>query len=256
MLPSLCLKEGAPDYLVTDFVEYGCRLLTSRRFSWDTVLPLFVKQTFNWTSTAAGLLFFAIFIPGFISPVVGHISDRYGARWPSLAGFLTSVPLVVCMRFVTEDTLAHKVLLGALLSLLGAALAFANTPLTAEITYAIEAEEAKTPGVFGAKGVYGLGYGMFCTSWALGGSVGSLMSGYVMAARGWGTLTWAVAVLMAGGAVVVGLFVGARPEPVTSEDEELATGTRQEGPRIPADYDGAARVDSRERRAEDMDYVS
>lgn len=174
-------------------------------------------------------MFFTLFIPGFISPLVGHLSDRYGARWPSLAGFITSIPLLVCMRFVNQDTLAHKVLLGALLGLIGVTLSLANTPLMAEITYAIEAEEAKMPGVFGTKGVYGLGYGLFCTSFALGGSVGSLMSGYVMAGRGWGTLTWALAVWMAGGAVVIGLFAGDRPVPAKKEDEDLATSTGQGG---------------------------
>lgn len=109
---------------------------TPTRISWDTVLPLFVKDTFGWSSTAAGLIFFCIFIPGFISPVVGWVCDRHGARWPSTAGFLASIPPVVCMRFVTEDTLAHKVLLGALLALLGVTLTFANTPLMAEITCA------------------------------------------------------------------------------------------------------------------------
>lgn len=177
-------------------------------FSFDTVLPLFVKTTFHWSSTAAGLIFFCLFIPGFVSPAVGALSDRYGARWPSFAGFLVSIPLLICMRFVTDNTTPHKVLLGALLALMGVTLTFSNTPLMAEITYAIEAEEARRPGVFGAKGVYGLGYGLFCTSFALGGSAGTLMSGYVMAGKGWGTLTWVLAVWMAGGAVVVGLFVG------------------------------------------------
>lgn len=133
------------------------------------------------------------------------------------------------MRFVTQNTLDQKILLGALLALIGVTLSFANTPLMAEITYAIEAEEAKTPGVFGTKGVYGLGYGLFCTSFALGGSVGSLMSGYVMAARGWGTLTWALAVWMAGGAVVVGLFAGARPASASKGVEESFTDMRQGG---------------------------
>lgn len=174
-------------------------------------------------------MFFTLFIPGFISPLVGYLSDRYGARWPSLAGFVASIPLLVCLRFVSQDTLSQKVLLGVILSLVGVTLSFANTPLMAEITYAIEAEEAKTPGVFGTKGVYGLGYGLFCTSFALGGSIGSLMSGYVMAGRGWGTLTWALAVWMAGGAVVIGLFAGARSVPVSKEDQGSATETSQRG---------------------------
>lgn len=178
------------------------------RISWDTVGPLFVKDTFDWSSTAAGLIFFAIFIPAFISPVVGWMCDRYGARWPTTAGFAASIPVLVCLRFVTDNTTGHKVLLGALLALLGVTLTFANTPLMAEITYAIDAEEAASPGVFGAKGVYGLGYGLFCTSFALGGSAGSLMSGYVMDRNGWATLTWVLAVWMASGAVVVALGVG------------------------------------------------
>lgn len=112
---------------------------------------------------------------------------------------------------MTEDSIGHKVLLGALLALLGFALTLCGTPLMAEITYAIEAEEARSPGIFGEKGVYGLGYGLFCTAFALGGSVGSLMSGFIMAGVGWGTLTWALAVWMFGGAVVVALTVGDKP---------------------------------------------
>ncbi|KAJ4410313.1 hypothetical protein N0V82_009260 [Gnomoniopsis sp. IMI 355080] len=209
--------------------NFGIIIQAAVMFAWDTVLPLFVKETFHWSSTDAGLMFFTLFIPGFISPLVGYLSDRYGARWPSLAGFVASIPLLVCLRFVSQNTLSQKVLLGVILSLVGVTLSFANTPLMAEITYAIEAEEAETPGVFGTKGVYGLGYGLFCTSFALGGSIGSLMSGYVMAARGWGTLTWALAVWMAGGAVVIGLFAGARSVPVSKKDEGSATETSQGG---------------------------
>lgn len=191
--------------------NFGIIIQSGLMFSFDTVLPLFVKSTFHWSSTAAGLIFFCIFIPCFVSPVAGWLSDRYGARWPSVAGFVISIPLLVCLRFVTEDSIGHKVLLGALLALLGVALTLCGTPLMAEITYAIEAEEARSPGIFGEKGVYGLGYGLFCTAFALGGSVGSLMSGFLMAGVGWGTLTWALAVWMFGGAIVVALTVGDKP---------------------------------------------
>ncbi|ROW13318.1 hypothetical protein VPNG_05419 [Cytospora leucostoma] len=191
--------------------NFGIIIQAGVMASWDTVLPLFVKSTFHWSSTAAGLIFFCIFIPSFTSPMVGWLSDRYGARWPSFAGFVASIPFLGCLRFVTEDTIGHKVLLGALLALMGLTLTFSNMPLMAEITYAIEAEDAKNPGIFGHKGVYGLAYGLFCTAFALGGSIGSLMSGYIMAGAGWNTLTWALAIWMAGGAVVVASGVGGKP---------------------------------------------
>lgn len=153
---------------------------------------------------------------------MGWLCDRYGAKWPSTAGFAASIPVLVCLRFVTENTIGHKVLLGALLAILGVTLTFANTPLMAEITYAIDAEEAASPGVFGKNGVYGLGYGLFCTSFALGGSVGSLMSGYVMDGAGWETLTWVLGVWMASGAVVVALGVGGGKTATTKERTEAA----------------------------------
>lgn len=133
------------------------------------------------------------------------------------------------MRFVSENTIGHKVLFGVLLSLMGVALTFSNTPLMAEITYAIEAEEAKNPGVFGKKGVYGLGYGMFCTSYALGGSIGALMSGYIINGAGWGTLTWALAIWVAGGAVVVALAVGERSRPDKPGESDKSSSEVEEG---------------------------
>lgn len=174
------------------------------------MLPLFVKDTFHWTSTAAGVIFICIMVPGFGAPLIGMLADRYGARWPSLAGIVASVPLLICLRFVTENTIQHKVLLCALLVLMGTTLTLCNTPLMAEITYAIEEKEARRPGIWGEKGVYGIGYGLFTTAYALGGTVGSLLSGYVNAGPGWGTMTWALAVWMACGIPVVALWVGGK----------------------------------------------
>jgi hypothetical protein len=115
------------------------------------------------------------------------------------------------MRFVNENTLQHKVLLGALLALMGVTLTFSNTPLMAEITYVIDAKEARHPGIWGEKGVYGIGYGLFTTAFALGGTIGSIMAGYIEAGPGWGTMTWTLAIWCAVGAMVVVLWVGETP---------------------------------------------
>jgi MFS family permease len=175
------------------------------------VLPLFVKNTFNWSSTAAGLIFITVMVPGFFSPLVGMVSDRYGAKWPALAGFVASIPLFVCLRFVTENTLTDKALLCVLLSLLGFTMAFSTTPLMAEITYAIDDREREQPGIWGEKGVYGIAYGLFTTAFALGGTVGSIMSGEIVATAGWATMTWAIAVWYVAAIPVVWLWVGSKP---------------------------------------------
>ncbi|KAK8095878.1 major facilitator superfamily domain-containing protein [Apiospora kogelbergensis] len=187
-------------------------------------------ETFGWNSTAAGLMFLAIFLPGFIAPGVGWLADRYGAKWPSFGGFVACVPLLICLRFVTENTIAHKVMLCVLLAVLGSALVFSNTPLMAEITYVIDEKEAEFPGIFGEKGVYGIGYGLFTMAFALGGTIGPLFAGYVNGGPGWGTMTWAVAVWAASGAVVVFFWLGRKPiKPGT--DSTSTTETAQEGSR-------------------------
>jgi len=190
---------------------FGTVIQAGIMFAFDTVIPLFVKETFEWSSTAAGLIFFCIFLPGFVSPWVGQLADRHGSKWLSLAGFVASLPLLVCLRFVTDNTTGHKVLLGALLALMGLTLTLSNVPLMAEITFAIEAKEANHPGIFGEKGAYGVGYGLFTTSFALGGTAGSLMAGYVNADAGWSTMTWSLAIWCAAGAVDVALWVGGSP---------------------------------------------
>jgi len=198
---------------------YGITAQGSIMMGFDAVLALFVQDTFHWDSTAAGIIFLAIFLPGFVSPFVGWLSDRHGARWPSVSGFIATIPTLVCLRFVTENTLEQKALLAVILAVLGTALAFSNTPLMAEISYAIEAEEAANPGCFGDKGAFGVGYGLFTMAFALGGVVGPLWAGYVVASAGWGTMTWSFAVLAASAAVVGSIWLGGPVKKDRAEDE-------------------------------------
>jgi nitrate/nitrite transporter NarK len=182
------------------------------RMGYDAVLALFVQATFGWNSTAAGTMFLAIFLPGFTAPLVGMLADRYGARWPSFAGFAASVPTIICLRFVTENSIEHKVLLTVLLAILGLALSFSATPLLAEISYVIDEKAERNPGIFGERGAYGIGYGLFTMAFALGGTVGPLWAGYVNASAGWGTMSWSLALWAASAAVTTLIWLGNKPQ--------------------------------------------
>ncbi|KAI0875475.1 MFS transporter-like protein [Hypoxylon argillaceum] len=187
---------------------YGIFVESGILIGFDAVLALFVRGLFGWNSTAVAILFLALFLPGFVALLAGWLSDRYGAKWPSFAGFVATIPILISLRFVTENTIQHKALLAVLLALAGVTLPFSMTPLMAEISYVIEDEEAKNPGIFGVNGVYGLAYGLFNMVFALGGIIGPIWAGYVVKSAGWGTLTWNFALWSASAAVVV-FFWGA-----------------------------------------------
>lgn len=87
--------------------------------SFEAMIPLFVKETFHWDSTHAALIFLSWIIPGFLGPIAGKASDRFGSRWIAVAGFLFAVPPLFCMRFVTKNSTSDKVLLCGLLTLVG-----------------------------------------------------------------------------------------------------------------------------------------
>lgn len=87
--------------------------------SFEGMIPLFVKETFHWDSTRAALTFLSWIIPGFLGPVAGKAADRLGPRWIATGGFLFTVPPLILMRYITEDSNSQKFLLCSLLSLIG-----------------------------------------------------------------------------------------------------------------------------------------
>ncbi|KAM0720619.1 hypothetical protein Q7P37_004756 [Cladosporium fusiforme] len=181
------------------------RLLSSRRLlsalwavlvqsslltSFDSVLPLFTKDTFSWTATGAGVIFLPIVVPTFLGPWIGGLSDKHGPRWYATAGFAGCCPFLILLRLVDHNSLRQKVLLCALLALIGLFLTLALTPIMAEITYAVVAKESRRPrGYYGKNGAYAQAYSLFNIAWAAGSMVGPLLAGLVVEARGWPTAT-------------------------------------------------------------------
>jgi MFS family permease len=187
---------------------WGCIVQASLMTAFDSVIPLFVREIFQWSSIGAGLVFLAVMVPSFASPVVGTLSDRYGARWFAVAGFIFAIPFWIMLRLVTHNSLNQKVLLCALLALIGVSLTLVMPPLMAEITYVVEAKEKEKPGRFGSNGAYAQAYGLFVAAFAAGTLIGPLWSGYIETAAGWGTMSWTLGLLSFAGAVPCLLWTG------------------------------------------------
>ncbi|KIE00332.1 Major facilitator superfamily domain, general substrate transporter, partial [Metarhizium majus ARSEF 297] len=174
--------------------------------AFDSTLPIFVQTTFRWNSVGAGLIFLPLVFPTCLGPVVGHLCDRYGPRWLSAFGFMTYTPFLVCLRFVTDNTTAHKVMLCGLLAGVGIGVAFTFGPVTAEITYAIEGRYKDQ----GAKPI-ALGYALYNIAFSAGVMIGPLLGGFVNENADLGTVGWSLAIISAITSVLCATFIGGPP---------------------------------------------
>ncbi|KAF2751370.1 MFS general substrate transporter [Sporormia fimetaria CBS 119925] len=180
--------------------------------AFDGVLTIYVRDLFNFSATAAGLLFLPLVIPSFISPVAGWVADRFGGRYPASTGFLLATIPLVCLRFVDQNTLNDKVLLCALLALIGLTLDFTFPPLLAEITHVVDQKEKKMiasgkPG-YGKGGAYAQAYALFNVAFAAGCTVGPLVAGAIVDSAGWATMSLVLGLLSAVTTVPVFLYLG------------------------------------------------
>lgn len=177
--------------------------------SFDSILPLYVRDTFHWNSIGAGLIFLPLVVPSFLGPVIGWAADRYGPRWLGTIGFILAVPCLILLRLVTYDSLDQKILLCGLLALIGVTLNLILVPLMAEIMYAVTAKaEKRPPGYFGKGGAYAQAYGLFNMAFAGGSMAGPLLAGLVNQKYGWGTTTLVLGCLSAGTALPTVIWSG------------------------------------------------
>ena len=187
----------------------------------DTTIPLYVNQIFGWNSLGAGLVFISLLAPNFAGPLIGHWTDKYGPRWIVAGGLLFSIPFWVLLRLVDHDGIRQKVLLCALLVLLGMASAFVLTPLMSEFSKVCDAKERQQPDLFAGKSAYAQSFGIFNVAWAAGSLIGPLAAAGVIEAAGWKTMTWSMALFSAAGVLPALLYSGGmitkRKRPNTSD---------------------------------------
>ncbi|KAJ5982989.1 hypothetical protein N7481_005088 [Penicillium waksmanii] len=178
--------------------------------SFDSVLPLFVKETFGWQPTGQGLAFIPLMVPHVLDPITGYFIDRYpkSSRYIVTSGFLAAVPISVLLRLVTENTMHDKVLLCALLTLLGACLAVVMTPLVAEVFHAVKEKEDESPNIFGRGGAMALAFGLSNMGFAAGALIGPFFAGFIRQNAGWGTMGWAMGLISGVTALPCLLFIG------------------------------------------------
>ncbi|QIW97745.1 hypothetical protein AMS68_003263 [Peltaster fructicola] len=188
---------------------FACLVQSTLLTSFDATLPLFVKDTFGWDSIGAGLIFLPLVVATFLGPIAGTLSDKYGPRWFATIGFIIGCPFLILLRLVDHNSLGQKILLCALLALIGVALTLMLTPILAEMTYIVaEKERTRPPGYFGRNGAYAQSYSLLNVAWAAGLFVGPLLAGLVNESSGWITSTLILGCVSLFAAIPTVIFTG------------------------------------------------
>ena len=163
--------------------------------SLDAVLPIFVRDTFSWGSQGAGLIFIPVVLPTFLSPYVGALTDKYGAKWIAGSAFVLGCPVWILMRLVTHSGVGQVILLCALLTLLGVTTTLAGPSLMAEITFAVQRKCHDQPGESKSRGAMAQANALHSLSLAGGLLAGPLWGVVITKVAGWKTLTWTFGLL-------------------------------------------------------------
>lgn len=98
---------------------FGTFVYNSLIASFDDILSLFAHRNFGWDSELTGLLYLTIPVPSLISPFIGMLSDRYGARIIALCGFGLTAPCLALLSLIQNNSTEQVVALVILLVLLG-----------------------------------------------------------------------------------------------------------------------------------------
>ncbi|KAJ5148528.1 hypothetical protein N7448_000106 [Penicillium atrosanguineum] len=179
-----------PRFLMIIMVEVTVSSIFS---AFETTLPLFTMQTYQWSSTNSGLVFLGVSLPSLLSIPL----NRYGRNWNrrrtvAIELVLAIIPLAA-LRFTEENTPKHQIIFVALVVLVGLFMTTSQAQVMAEVSDTVRAIEAKHDVDSQKSSGMGTGYAFCNMAIAIGQFVGPLVAGFTRIKFGWAGMTFTLA---------------------------------------------------------------
>jgi MFS family permease len=166
----------------------------------ETFLPLYLKGL-GWEARAIGPLFTAqALVTALTKPLVGRLSDRWGRRWPIVAGLLVGAGAMAAMPCTSGWW--PMAALSALFGLGVAAVTGSTSALVSDLSRA---------------SAYGASFGVLSSVMDIGHSAGPMVAGLLVVAWGYGPAFALVAALLVACAALFAALM--RPEARKPETE-------------------------------------
>ena len=136
-------------------------------------VPLTLKQHYNWSAGASGLVLLGLVCPTALSPLIGHLAERVGPIRVSTFAFLAAGPFFAVLGIAEGDSVARKSVFCAMIAGIGSCASFAWIPQLVAI--AAVAERTGT----------GQAYALMNVAYALGMTLGPIWAGSIVKQFGW-----------------------------------------------------------------------
>ena len=175
----------------------------------EAVLPLYTQRLFTWSPTLSGANFAVFLLPILLDPLVGRFAASRTLRALfATTGFILGSLAFFTLTAVTEPTTVRKAIVWAMLIVLGLGICLASTPPMLDVGDVVEAEEERSPGIYGpGKGV-ATSYALYSVASAVGSLTGPALAGGAMQRIGWAGVCVGLGSLCAFSAVLMALFCG------------------------------------------------
>ncbi|KPM42016.1 hypothetical protein AK830_g4514 [Neonectria ditissima] len=181
----------------------------------DVLVPIYCEEQYGWGPLQVGLLLLVFYGPSLLCILTGRLADReHDGKWLAIGGFLGCIPSFLGLAAIhsiseTEASLT----MWFLMACAGISLSFANTPVMAEVVYALMDKQDRYPSLRRNAGGYGMAYGMFMTVFSLGSATASAGSPHFLELGGnaWAAAMYSLAASCLFAVVPVAMFTGPKP---------------------------------------------
>ncbi|KAM5437361.1 hypothetical protein McanCB56680_002318 [Microsporum canis] len=176
--------------------------------AFETTLPLFLIESFHWSSSSIGLVFLIMAIPGMGGALVGKVVDRYGPRISGTVAFIVGGATLVPLRFVQHPIMAEYALMISLLGINGLAISASSLAAMSEV---FEVVYSPQPSASGGVNPVAQGYALFNMAFAGGQLLGPILGGVLKESAGWKTMTLVIALVTGATGIITALYAGDQP---------------------------------------------
>lgn len=163
----------------------------------QSTLPLLTKSMFGFNSQSVGIFLLLLQMANFISPLMGTVSDKIGAKFTMTAGFISLTPLFILLRLIDHDSTDQLALLSVLLSAIGIGQNLVLSPIFTEAKAIVDQIQSEQPGILGEQGAYAVSFALINMSNGIGSLLGPIIGSALVDQVGWGNSNLVIGVMCA-----------------------------------------------------------